>query len=327
MKPHFQMYDLQEVPGAEYAAFALPFDGNWMNSNENGMDPVHAVFLHRRYSGDFDETFAVMPEHLTWQLTGDGEGMMYMMIRRVDDEWLWARSLHKIFPNQRSTPSVFELDRPVYAKRAYYIRIGVPVDDDSCIWFGWRVHGRDFEGGDPSLNGWRTCCMGGQSGKETYEASQRAPGDLEAQGSQCTDRGQGLQVFGDMGNSFDCAISHVELRDLAACEDHLPYSVLSGWHQSDRVSGECLGQFEDLALEADAAFVLDAADLMFGRVLDGRQGLGEGTRTGSEPGSRHVQVEGLVGPLAVVDDAPAVEGPLAVPEIACRLNRSMQHKR
>ena len=80
----------------------------------------------------------------------------------------------------------------------------------------------------------------------------------------CTDRGQGLQVFGDMGNSFDCAISHVELRDLAACEDYLPYSVLSGWHQSDRVSGECLGQFEDLALEADAAFVLDAADLMFG---------------------------------------------------------------
>ena len=132
----------------------------------------------------------------------------------------------------------------------------------------------------------------------------------------CTDRGQGLQVFGDMGNSFDCAISHVELRDLAACEDHLPYSVLSGWHQSDRVSGERLGQFEDLALEADAAFVLDAADLMFGRVLDGRQGLGEGTRTGSEPGGRHVQVEGLVGPLAVVDDAPAVEGPLAVPEIA-----------
>ena len=87
-----------------------------------------------------------------------------------------------------------------------------------------------------------------------------------------------------MGDSFDCAISHVELRDLAACEDYLPYSVLSGWHQSDRVSGECLGQFEDLALEADAAFVLDAADLMFGRVLDGRQGLGEGTRAGSEPG-------------------------------------------
>ena len=184
LKPHFQMYDLLEVPGAEYAAFALPFDGNWMNANENGMDPVHAVFLHRRYSGDFDESFGVMPEHLTWQLTGDGEGMMYMMIRRVDDEWLWARSLHKIFPNQRSTPSVFELDRPVYAKRAYHIRIGVPVDDDSHIWFGWRVHGKGFEGGDPSLNGWGTCCMGGQSGSSTYEQSQRTPGDLEAQGSQ-----------------------------------------------------------------------------------------------------------------------------------------------
>ena len=89
-----------------------------------------------------------------------------MMIRRVDDEWLWARILHKIFPNQRSTPSVFELPRPAYAKRAYYIRIGVSVDDDSCIWFGWRVHGKSFEGGDPSLNGWRTCCMGGQSGKK-----------------------------------------------------------------------------------------------------------------------------------------------------------------
>ena len=103
-----------------------------------------------------------------------------------------------------------------------------------------------------------------------------------------------------MGNSFDCAISHVELRDLAACEDYLPYSVVGGWHQSDRVSGERLGQFEDLAFEADAAFVLDAADLMFGRVLDGRQGLGEGTRTGSESGSRHVQVEGLMGPFGVV---------------------------
>ena len=30
------------------------------------------------------------------------------------------------------------------------------------------------------------------------------------------DRGQGLHAFGDMGNSFGCAISHVEFRDLAA---------------------------------------------------------------------------------------------------------------
>ena len=99
----------------------------------------------------------------------------------------------------------------------------------------------------------------------------------------CTDRGQGLQVFGDMGNSFDCAISPVELRDLAACEDHLSCSVLGGWHQSDRVSGERLGQFDGHSLEADPSLLLDTADLMFGADIDEWESYEAGRSTPPSP--------------------------------------------
>ena len=74
-----------------------------------------------------------------------------------------------------------------------------------------------------------------------------------------------------MGNSFDCAISPVEFRDLAACEDHLPCSVLGGWHETDRIPGECFGQFEVLSLEADPALLLDAPYLVLRGVFDSQQ--------------------------------------------------------
>ena len=82
-----------------------------------------------------------------------------------------------------------------------------------------------------------------------------------------------------MGVSFDCAIPPVEFRDLAACEDHRPYSVLGCWQEADRVSGERLGRFEGLSLEADPSLLLDTANLMYGGVLDERQGFREGVWT------------------------------------------------
>ena len=81
-----------------------------------------------------------------------------------------------------------------------------------------------------------------------------------------------------MGNSFCCALSPVELGDMAAREDDVPDAVAGGGQETDRVSGECLGQFERLALEADPSAMLDAADLMLGGVLDGRQGFRDPTR-------------------------------------------------
>ncbi|MBH61323.1 MAG: hypothetical protein CL569_02505 [Alphaproteobacteria bacterium] len=63
----------------------------------------------------------------------------------------------------------------------------MPVDDDNCVFFGWRSHDDgEFYGpnSDPSYNGWSKCCLEGQSEQPTYDLKQRSPGDWEAQSSQ-----------------------------------------------------------------------------------------------------------------------------------------------
>ena len=180
-KPHLDFF---EMPGVQFAPFAIPYKNNWLNSHENNVDPVHSVFLHERYALHFEhQAFAVLP-NLKWQLTGDGDGMMYMSVRRLDEEWIWARILHCRMPFESYVPSVWDLQRPTYYQPGFYLRRMVPVDDRNSIFFGWRAHGTDrFEGGDPGENGWNLIDMGGQVEKPTYEEKQREAGDWEAQGS------------------------------------------------------------------------------------------------------------------------------------------------
>ena len=184
LKPHRPRPDFFDMPGVEFAPFAIPYANNWLNSHENNMDPVHSVFLHERYALHFEHrAFAVLP-NLKWRITGDGDGMIYTSVRRLDEDWIWPRILHCRMPFESYVPSVWDLPRPTYYQPGFYLRRMVPVDDRNAIFFGWRAHGTDrFIGGDPAENGWNLIDMAGQVEKPTYEEKQREAGDWEAQGS------------------------------------------------------------------------------------------------------------------------------------------------
>ena len=185
MRPHFPKYDLFDVPGAKYAPFSFSYENNWLQSHENAVDPVHSVFLHQRITEHFVDPFSVLP-HLTWQLTGDGSGLLYTAKRRVDEDTVWVRILHTLMPSSVFIPSTWDLgDAPLYYQRALYIRHLVPVDDENFTFFGWRVHGDEFPGGYPEENRPGMIDMDGQTKRDIdYEEIQRAPDDWQAQGSQ-----------------------------------------------------------------------------------------------------------------------------------------------
>jgi len=186
LKPDFTAADIFDIPDVEFAAHALPLNNNWLQTHENNVDPVHTVFLHSRYGGYFTDPIGFLPT-LDWHTTGDGAGVMYTAGRRVDGQSVWVRTLHCRVPNQGYVPSPYDLESPAYFQRAFYLRVCVPVDDDNCIFFGWRAHNDgEFHGknSDPAYNGWNKCSLEGQSEQPTYDLKQRSPGDWEAQSSQ-----------------------------------------------------------------------------------------------------------------------------------------------
>lgn len=184
LKPHFPKYDFFDVPGAKFAPFSFVYENNWLQTHENVLDPVHSVFLHQRITEHFVDPFAVLP-YLTWQEAGEPGGLLYTARRRLDENTVWVRILHTLMPNDSYVPSTWDLgDPPLYYQRALYMRRLVPLDDETCCFFGWRVHGEGFPGGYPEKNGPGVIDMDGQVKRDDYEETQRAPDDWQAQGSQ-----------------------------------------------------------------------------------------------------------------------------------------------
>lgn len=186
LQPHPPHYDLFDVPGAKFAPFSTPFPNNWLQSHENNVDPVHAVFLHQRITEHFTEPFGVLP-HLVWNLSNNGDGLYHIGGRRLDPETVWVRVVHTLVPGGSFIPSTWDLgDAPLYYQRAFYMRFTVPIDDENNIVVGWRVHGEGFPGGYPETTGPGRTDMDGQVDRAdtlSYEEMQREPDDFQAQGS------------------------------------------------------------------------------------------------------------------------------------------------
>ena len=180
-KPYLDFFDM---PGAQFAPFGLSYNNSWLNSHENAMDPFHAVFLHGTDGQHFQNPAIGLNPNIRWRVTGGGDGMVYMSVRRLDDDWIWARMNHCIMPLQSYVPTTVEHPRPTYFTPAIYLRYIGPVDDTHAIFYGWRAHGTDrLRGPDPKNNGWNLTDVDGQTKRETYEEAQRKAGDFEAQGS------------------------------------------------------------------------------------------------------------------------------------------------
>src|SRR5229473_262318 len=108
-QPPFPVYDslirpgYRVIPGRKYF-----YPCNWLQIQDNTMDPTHTAFLHTIVSGAmFTEEFGVLPE-LDYLETPIG--MIYVATRRVGDN-VWARMVETVLPNLQQVAPIWENGR------------------------------------------------------------------------------------------------------------------------------------------------------------------------------------------------------------------------
>ena len=184
--PDFPIYDALEYPeDNEIHAYALDFECNWLQSHENGADPIHGSFLHTISSGaQFTEAFAELP---VMQYIETPLGLIASAIRRVGDN-VWIRGSDVLAPCSAQFGSSFVDGTDTrYALCSWVTRWIVPVDDTHNLSAGLRIFNSQIDPnrkGQPELIGRNTVDFMGQTPERPYEQRQTEPGDYEAQVGQ-----------------------------------------------------------------------------------------------------------------------------------------------
>jgi len=194
-QPPFPLYDSFErpgyrlIPGRKYY-----YPCNWLQILENAIDPVHTAFLHTIVSGSqFTEEFGKVPE---LDFTETPVGMIYMAARRVGDN-VWARMVENVLPNLQQVAPIWEDGhREHQFSGPMMSRWIVPIDDTNTLFIEFR-HVSETPGATPAWWADRNVMLPGQlASDDGYEASQRRPGDYEAQVSQRPVAVHGLEHLG-----------------------------------------------------------------------------------------------------------------------------------
>jgi phenylpropionate dioxygenase-like ring-hydroxylating dioxygenase large terminal subunit len=193
--PAFPTYDsfhrpgYRMIPGQKYF-----YPCNWLQILENTMDPVHTAFLHTIVSGAvFTDEFGVLPE---LEFVETPVGIIYIATRRVGDN-IWARMVENVLPNLQQVAPIWETGQEPHSFSGPMMsRWIVPLDDTNTMLIEYR-HVSETEGVvTPDWWADRGIMLPGQLGADTYEASQRQPGDFEAQVSQRPVAVHGLEHLG-----------------------------------------------------------------------------------------------------------------------------------
>jgi phenylpropionate dioxygenase-like ring-hydroxylating dioxygenase large terminal subunit len=181
--PAFPIRDVWVEPDVNMVPFSLEVGNNWLQTQENNLDPSHSSFLHTRVTEHFAGSFTEVPR-IDYQVVGDGTGVIYSCKRRLGD-YMWVRQLHTFLPNESHVGTVYhDGTSQLYFQRALWSRWITPRDDTSAIYLGWRHFGNEYPGGREEECGLGKIDMPGQVKVKDYEESQRFPGDWEAQASQ-----------------------------------------------------------------------------------------------------------------------------------------------
>jgi phenylpropionate dioxygenase-like ring-hydroxylating dioxygenase large terminal subunit len=194
-QPPFPMYDsytrpgYRLIPGQKYY-----YPCNWLQILENAMDPVHTAFLHTIVSGSqFTDQFGEVPE---LDFVETPVGMIYVATRRVGEN-IWARMVEIVAPNLQQVAPVWEdglKEHPFSGPMMS--RWIVPVDNTNTMFIEFR-HVSETAGVTQAWWADRTIMLPGQlQNAESYEASQRQPGDYEAQVGQRPIAIHGLEHLG-----------------------------------------------------------------------------------------------------------------------------------
>jgi phenylpropionate dioxygenase-like ring-hydroxylating dioxygenase large terminal subunit len=192
--PEFPTYDsfnrpgFRLIPGRKYF-----YPCNWLQILENTMDAVHTAFLHTIVSGAvFTDEFGVLPE---LEFAETPVGIIYIATRRVGGN-IWARMVENVLPNLQQVAPIWETGQTEHKFSGPMMsRWIVPLDDTNTMLIEFR-HISDQEGVTPAWWGDRDIMLPGQLGADTYEESQRRPGDFEAQVSQRPVAVHGLEHLG-----------------------------------------------------------------------------------------------------------------------------------
>ncbi len=194
-QPPFPMYDSFTRPGSRLIPGQKYFyPCNWLQILENAMDPVHTAYLHTIVAGSqFTDEFGKLPE---LDFAETPTGMIYIATRRVGEN-IWARMVENVLPNLQQVAPVWENGHQVHPFGGPMMsRWIVPQDDTHTMFVEFR-HVSETEGATPSWWADRRVMIPGQLPEaDSYEGSQRRPGDYEAQVSQRPIAIHGLEHLG-----------------------------------------------------------------------------------------------------------------------------------
>ncbi|MGE0830028.1 MAG: Rieske 2Fe-2S domain-containing protein [Hyphomonadaceae bacterium] len=182
--PVFPMYDRLKVLGVEIAPGSRwPVPCNWLQVQENTMDPAHTATLHAipqlRGMDHFSRDFGNFPDAIWW--TESPEGMAYFAARRVGEN-VWVRSGCTMGAISRGITSAFEGgEERKRANYPFFTAWILPIDDHaSCNFYVSHLTDREIMPFEKR----RLLEDFGQTDERPYRDRQIIPGDYEAESSQ-----------------------------------------------------------------------------------------------------------------------------------------------
>ena len=159
---------------------------NWLQIQENALDPLHTAFLHQSISGQqFSDLFGDHGERdLTFEDTPTGT--IYTRSSKRPDGSVYTRVAEIFVPNARSIPDpYFSGDKPGKEK-SRLIGWWVPVDNTHTV--GFHIEALPVVNGEVMQPALANAVEGRTSAtmpaRTSYEETQREPDDREAQVSQ-----------------------------------------------------------------------------------------------------------------------------------------------
>ena len=183
--PEFPIFDSWIYPDDnQLVPYKIFTPCNWLQSHENGADPIHTCFLHARGNElQFSEQYLALPTIAFFETP---IGLLSVATRRWD-EFLWIRASDVILPNAAQFGLAEIATEEKFALCSWLTRWIVPIDNNSAYAIGLRHFNSVIDPrrtGDSSTIGLGTVDFPGQTAAPSHEDGQRNPGDFEAQVAQ-----------------------------------------------------------------------------------------------------------------------------------------------
>ncbi len=191
LQPQFPEYDNLARDDAVLVAYRNISRGavaecNWLQIQENAMDPIHTAFLHQTISGSqFTDLFG---DHGSRRLDFEETptGMIYIRKSTLSNGAQYTRIAENFVPNARSIPDPYYSEESPDSEQSRLIGWWVPVDNTHTM--GFHIERLRVVDGKPVPSVLAQAregrASGTQAARRSYEETQREPDDREAQVSQ-----------------------------------------------------------------------------------------------------------------------------------------------